>query len=165
LIRNLGGLIDELLKAKGKAEQAAIAKSQFLANMSHEIRTPINGIMGISKLMEHTELSKKQREYISLIQNSSDSLLVIVNDISKIEAEFKNRKNGGVLKVKVIDFGIGIPLKKALNNKQGEIIKPIEQASLLNTSILLVEDNLINQMVAKDLLEEVGANVIVANDG
>ena len=68
------------------------------------------------KQRKQQKLSKKQREYISLIQNSSDSLLVIVNDISKIEAEFKNRKNGGVLKVKVIDFGIGIPLKKALNN-------------------------------------------------
>ncbi|UAA38502.1 response regulator [Paraneptunicella aestuarii] len=78
-----------LREAKYSAEQASKAKSDFLATMSHEIRTPINGVMGLLELVLDTELTDKQREFLTKAELSANTLLHIINqilDISKIEA-------------------------------------------------------------------------------
>ena len=76
-------------KAKQIAEEAMEAKQTFLSNMSHEIRTPMTAIIGFSKMVLKTDLTDRQKEYISAIKTSSDALLVLINDIldlAKVDA-------------------------------------------------------------------------------
>ncbi len=75
--------------AKQYAEEASKAKSMFLANMSHEIRTPLNGIVGFTELLKNTDLNEEQKEFVNIIEKSSENLLEIINailDLSKIES-------------------------------------------------------------------------------
>ena len=79
-----------LIAARQAADAANRAKSEFLANMSHEIRTPLNGVIGNAQLLEMSDLSREQKEYLSAIMLSGSNLLSLINDIldlSKIEAE------------------------------------------------------------------------------
>jgi len=79
----------DLAEQKDKALAATQAKGQFLANMSHEIRTPMNAILGFISLLKEKPLDEEAREYLETIDNSSQSLLGIINDIldlSKIES-------------------------------------------------------------------------------
>ena len=83
-------------EAKSKAESATLiaenavkAKQQFLSNMSHEIRTPMNAIIGFTKVLLKTDLSTKQKEYLTAIKMSGDALIVLINDIldlAKVDA-------------------------------------------------------------------------------
>ena len=94
-------LIEELETARDRANAANEAKSSFLGVISHELRTPMNGVLGAAQLLGATRLEQTQREYLSIIRNSGDNLLSLLNDIldmTKIEA--------GKMTFEIIDVSI-----------------------------------------------------------
>lgn len=99
----------ELIRARQIAEDANRSKTMFLANMSHEIRTPMNSIIGIYNVLNQTALNDEQREFLEIINISSQNLLAIINDIldlSKIEA--------GQVKLEMKPFSIQEEIHKVI---------------------------------------------------
>ncbi len=79
----------ELITKREEAETANLSKSTFLATMSHEIRTPLNGVLGMAQILATRDLPDEDREMVNTIQDSSRTLMAIINDVldlSKIEA-------------------------------------------------------------------------------
>lgn len=118
----------ELTIAKERAEESDRLKSAFLANMSHEIRTPMNGIIGFTELLKKEGLTNEQQKtYISIIEQSGERLLNIINDImdiSKIES--------GQMKVLI---------KKSDVNEQIDYIQTFFKSEVENKGIQLVIKN------------------------
>jgi signal transduction histidine kinase/CheY-like chemotaxis protein/HPt (histidine-containing phosphotransfer) domain-containing protein len=77
--------VDEMRKAKETADEANRAKSAFLAVVSHEIRTPMTGVMGMVRLLLDSSITKQQRDYVLTIQESSEAMMALLNDILDFE--------------------------------------------------------------------------------
>lgn len=72
---------NELVKAKERAEQASLIKSQFLSVMSHEIRTPMNAVIGLAHFLMEDNPRADQLENLKTLQFSAESLMALINDI------------------------------------------------------------------------------------
>lgn len=146
-INRLQSLITTLNSKKNAAETIVEMKSSFLANMSHEIRTPMNGIMGLTKLLLNTRLSGKQSEYLRAIESSSDTLLVIINDIldiSKIEAGKLSLEKKEFLFINLLSSVVGVFEGKALE-KGIELVANYHQNNL--PEVLVGDSVRLNQIL------------------
>ena len=126
-INRLHKTLLELDKAKKIAEESVRIKQEFLANMSHEIRTPMNAIIGFTSLLEKSNLTTEQSDYLSAIKTSGENLLVIINDIldfSKIDA--------GKMSIENTQFDIDVTINNILNQFSPKIR---EKNLVLNTSL------------------------------
>ncbi len=95
-----------------KAETLELEKKTtelFLASMSHEIRTPLNGIIGLTDILDRTLLDQEQKEFVSMIRESSNNLRVIVNDILDV-----SKMNAGKMELESIPFDLFKKIKSSL---------------------------------------------------
>ncbi len=92
---NIEILIDVTMleKARSQEARANLAKSEFLARMSYEIRTPLNGIIGLTDVLNRYGLSEEVKEIAELLRRSSEVLLNVVNDI----LDFSKIETGGMI--------------------------------------------------------------------
>ncbi len=89
----------DIAQAMEELEISLAAKEQFLANMSHEIRTPLNGVIGMIDVMKRTSTTEEQKKYLDIIDNSSNSLLALLNDILDM-----SRLNAGMAELSPLEF-------------------------------------------------------------
>lgn len=140
----------ELDLARKEALESSRIKSEFLANMSHEIRTPLNGILGFTNLLQKSQLSARQQDYLDTIETSADSLLSIINEIldfSKIEA--------GKLVLENIPFNLRDLLQEALT-----ILAPTAHAKQLELLSLVYHDTPLSLMGDPLRLKQVLTNLL-----
>ncbi len=124
--------------ATESAENAVKSKQQFLSNMSHEIRTPMNAIIGFTKVILKTELSAKQREYLSAIKISGDALIVLINDILDLA-----KVDAGKMTFEKIPFRISASLSAMLHIFESK-------ANEKNIDLVLDYDNNIPEILEGD---------------
>ncbi len=101
-----------------KSENAVKSKQQFLSNMSHEIRTPMNAIIGFTRVILNTELTNKQREYLTAIKMSGDTLIVLINDILDLA-----KVDAGKLIFEKTPFKLSVSIKTMLHLFEAKILE------------------------------------------
>jgi PAS domain S-box-containing protein len=121
-----------------KSENAVKSKQQFLSNMSHEIRTPMNAIIGFTKVILNTELSKKQREYLTAIKTSGDTLIVLINDILDLA-----KVDAGKLIFEKTPFKLSVSIKTMLHLFEAKILEK-------NLKLVVNYDNNIPEVIIGD---------------
>ena len=127
--RSVGQAMSDAKRAILRAEAADAAKGDFLAVMSHELRTPLNGVLGMAQIMETDELSVRQRDRLSVVKQSGEALLVLVNDlldIARIEDESLELEEG------LIDL-------PQLAAQTETLFAPLAQAKHLSLRVRLME--------------------------
>ena len=153
MVRQLTLEVGARTAAEQKAEKASKIKSEFLANMSHEIRTPINGIVGMINLLEKEALTDKQIEYLALAKSSSETLLVVINDIldiSKIES--------GKLALEQATFDLSKLIQDIERVSQ---VRAKEKGLYLQCSVTLCNDNVRGDSVRlRQVIDNLVSNAI-----
>ena len=137
-------LLRQLEKEKQLVEEAMQFKTDFLANISHEVRTPVSAIMGMSYLALKSDLTARQRDYIQVIQQCSQHLHGLINqvlDFSKIEANMLKLERREFSLKAVLDSAQAINADKASAKGLGLTVRvhPGTPARLVGDSLRLTE--------------------------
>jgi signal transduction histidine kinase len=69
-----------LIESKRRTEAGELAKTNFLSTISHELRTPMNGVEGATQLLQTTELTDEQTEYVEMLEKSANDMMTIIDN-------------------------------------------------------------------------------------
>jgi len=140
--------ITELKDAMQAAQSASASKSLFVANMSHEIRTPMNAILGMLRLLQATDLSPRQLDYVGKTEGAAQSLLALLNDIldfSKMEAG-KMALDPQPFRIERLMRDLSVILSASIGQKKVEVLFDLDPAvpGILIGDALRLQQVLIN---------------------
>ncbi len=93
-----------------KALQGIKAKNQFLATLSHELHTPMNGVIGMTSLLESTPLTAEQKRYLRTIKESSNLMVLLLQDL----LSFSNLENN-TIKIEQKEFRLDMAIEDVVN--------------------------------------------------
>jgi len=160
--------VHQIITARDSAIKAEESKDIFLANMSHEIRTPLNAILGFVKILEKEIKDETQKKYLSIVKNSSDSLLSIIGDI----LDFAKLRAGKIdIIKKPHNLSKEVELVYKLFSKNAEVKKihfTLKNSSLLD-NYFEIDKVRINQIISNLLSNAIkftpeNANILLSAD-
>ena len=128
----------DLRTALEQLKQANSIKNRFLASVSHELRTPLHGIIGMSQLMEKTDLTSQQSELLGMMQTASDQLYRVLSDLIDI-----SRMDSGKLSIQESRFSLSSLitwLEPILRKKAEEKGLSFCMSTSGNTDTVLISD-------------------------
>ncbi len=143
---------EELIIEKEKAEESDQLKSAFLASMNHELRTPLNHIMGFSQLITKAKSQNEILNYATLIYNSGDVLLTMIQDIFDLAIA-----DQGILQPRVQTVNCAEHFKRnrdylenllALSGKQDVVELVFSPASISENLIITIDVGKVNQVLS-----------------
>jgi signal transduction histidine kinase/ActR/RegA family two-component response regulator len=127
--RALDQALSDAKHANRRAEAAEAAKNDFLSVMGHELRTPLNGVLGMAQLMETDELPARQRDRLSVVRQSGEALLVMVNDLLDV-ARIEDQS---------LDLDRGMVDVPQLTAQTEALFAPLAQSKDLRLQVRLLE--------------------------
>jgi len=178
--------VESLISAREISEAANKAKSEFLAVMTHELRTPMNGVLGMLQLMQSTDMTTEQEEYVDVALSSGDHLLGLINDIldfSKIEqgnielderpfdlhTSLQKVSDGfrAIIQGKELEFSVNIGLSKDMRVMSDETRLHQIMVNLLGNAVKFTQKGHVGISVedVEYLENRVKLNIVVSDTG